>query len=314
MPHAPDAPDVVLPCRAGDNRELRFALRSIEKNFTYRHIWIVGAWPEWLREDHEHLSVVKRPAYASKYRTTRAHYLWACQRAAVSDPWVLWNDDFFCLTPTSELPTLHRGRCSEVAPLYRTWTSKWAVGMRETEALMKRIMPGRTLYNYDIHVPLLVHKAAMLHALSLAEAMKTGAPHVRTLYGNLQRLGGRQISDPKTYTKRTETYTGTWLSSQEDTFRTAVEPHLNAAGLHTASPFEIPGVPDKARPAPPGMRDPRSYSKRRMRYRVLNTGQGNRVVRDPEPATNHQRRRAVLEASVKESRRGKVGCLSCGQR
>lgn len=314
MPYRPDAPDVVIPCRAGENRELRFALRSIERNFDYRHIWIVGAWPDWLRENHERLSVVKRPAYSSKYRTTRAHYRWACLRREVSDPWVLWNDDFFCLAPTSELPALHRGRCSEVSPLYRTWTSKWAVGMRETEALMKRLMPGQTLYNYDIHTPLLVHKQAMMRALELAEGMKASAPHVRTLYGNLQRLGGRAIRDPKIYTKRTGQHPEDWLSSQEDTFRTAVEPLLNTAGLRSATAFEIPGIVDKQRPGVPGMRDPRSYSKRRMRYRVLKTDQGARVMRDPEPATNHQRRRAVLEASVKESRRGKVGCLSCGQR
>lgn len=314
MPYRPDAPDVVIPCRAGENRELRFALRSIERNFDYRHIWIVGAWPEWLNEGHERLSVVSRPAYHSKYKTTRAHYRWACLHPEVSDPWVLWNDDFFCLTPTTDLPALHRGRCSEVLPMYRTWTSKWAVGMRETDALMRRIMRGQTLYNYDIHVPLLVHKQAMLRALEIAEDMKASAPHVRTLYGNLQRLGGRPVRDPKIYTKRTGVHASGWLSSQEDTFRNAVEPHLNAAGLRAATDFEIPGIPDKGRAGVPGMRHPRTYDRGRMRYRVLNTDQGTRVMRAPGPETDHQRRRTRLEASVKESRKGKVGCLSCGQR
>lgn len=295
MPHSPDAPDVVLPCRPGDNRELRFALRSLERNFQYRHIWIVGSWPAWVRQDSPHLTCVKRPTLTPKYRTTRAHYQWACQEPAVTDPWVMWNDDFYLLHPLDELPPIHRGRCEQVTPMFQAWTSKWAIGLRETEKLLRRILPTATLYNYDIHTPLLVHKRQMMRALAYAESMRIPAPHVRTIYGNLAHLGGTAMADPKTYSPRPPTTTQMWLSSHESSFASAVEPHLRRLGLTGLSTFEIPGVNDNRRSTgAPKAPDPRSARKRRMRYRVMNTPDGRRVVpeatAETTPTAHHTRR------------------------
>jgi hypothetical protein len=283
MPYREDAPDVVLPCRPGENRELRYALRSIDRNLPYHHIWIVGSWPAWLNTDHPRLTAVKRPTLTPKYRTTRAHYRWACDNPDVTDPWIMWNDDFYLLQPLDEVPPIHRGRSENVARMFTTWTSKWAVGLRETEKVLRRMMPGTVLYNYDLHVPMLVHKRQMRRALTIAEQMNIAAPQVRTLYGNLAHLGGTAMHDPKTYTAKILPPGQLWLSSHESTFANAVEPHLRRAGLSTHSIFEIPGVPDHHRTNNPKAPDPRrNPRKRRMRYRVLNTPNGNRVV--PEDA------------------------------
>lgn len=289
MPYRADAPDVVLPCRPGDNRELRYALRSIENNLPYRHIWIVGSWPAWLRLDHPRLTAVKRPTLTPKYRTTRAHYRWACESPDVSDPWVMWNDDFYLLRPLEALPAIHRGRNDQVIPMFAAWHSKWAEGLRQTDAKLRRLLPGTVLYNYDIHTPLLVHKRHMRRALAIAETMKIAAPQVRTLYGNIAHLGGTPLHDPKYYTAGAVPTNTTWLSSHENTFIKAIEPHLRKAGLTGHSPFEIPGVPDHTRTQNPKAPDARySVSKRRMRYRVLKTPNGTRVVPEqpapPAPA------------------------------
>lgn len=296
MPYRPDAPDIVIPCRSGENRELRYALRSLDMFFPYRHIWIVGSWPRWVRPDHPHLTTIRRPTLRPKYRTTRAHYRWACDQPDVTDPWVMWNDDFFLLRPITKLPHIHRGRIRDIEPQFDTWQSKWAIGLRETHRLLRRIQPRRTLYSYDIHTPLLCHKNTMLRALDLADEMNAAAPHVRTIYGNLQHLGGTSLRDPKTYSYQQLSPGQTWLSSHENTFTTAVEPHLRAIGLTQPSPYEIPGIPDAPSAHQPPTAQLRADRKRRMRYRVLPGTGGNKIVPDtpdthiPTPAyTPHPR-------------------------
>lgn len=272
MPHTPDAPDIVLPCRSGDNPELRYALRSLRANMPYRHIWVIGSWPEWLR-DHQHLTRIKRATQRNKYATTRAHYRFACNFQRISDPWVMWNDDFYLLHPITDLPVLHWGSLAQTVERFSTWTSVWARGMRETAQLLKKLKPGIRHLCYDLHAPLTVHSAYMLEALDYGS--RINGAHIRTLYGNLAGIGGTYHPDPKTY--KTPDNPRTWLSSHESTFASAVLPTLRHRGLNTPAPWEIPGLEDRSIRTPPRATINRTRA-RRQTYRVL-----------PDPVTGRQR-------------------------
>lgn len=272
MPYTPDAPDIVLPCRNGDNPELRYALRSINQNMPHGHIWIIGAWPAWLK-DSEHLTRIRRPKQRHKYATTRAHYRYACQSPRISDPWVMWNDDFFLLRPIDQIPVLHWGPLDRAVTRFSSWTSRWANGMRDTAKLLKDLQPGTKHLCYDLHTPLTIHSASMLRALELGGRIP--AAHIRTLYGNLAHIGGTYHPDPKTYNAPNNPKT--WLSSHESTFIHAILPTLKHRGLTTPADWENLRIRDEGPRRVPRARTNRAR-RQRMTYRVL-----------PDPATGQQR-------------------------
>jgi hypothetical protein len=98
--------------------------------------------------------------------------------------------------------------------------------LRATGAYLKQVLPDQMLYCYEVHVPLVIHKAAMLEALTVARSLPTRAPHKRTIYGNLAGLGGHEVPDPKVSRQNSNRPAGPWMSSDDTGFRPLVLPIL----------------------------------------------------------------------------------------
>ena len=219
--------DAVYVCRSGQNFELRFSLRSLAAFVPHDRVHIVGGWPPWI--DRSAVRTHLRPAARTKYATTTAHLRYACEQSGVSDPFMLWNDDFYAVRPIEDPVDacgVHRGPLDQVVQQYRGMRGAWADGLRATAGRLAGLLPGRELWCYELHVPLIVHKAPMLHALQVAESMRVAAPHKRTLYGNLAGLGGVQVRDPKVTQATGQWPDGDWLSSDDAGFSRVVAPHL----------------------------------------------------------------------------------------
>lgn len=213
--------DVVYTNRDGDNPELRYSLRTLH-NVDHDRVWIFGGAPAWINPDtvtHRH-----RMQAGSPYSSTRGHIQAACNTDEVSDPFMLWNDDFYAMHHVGTMPVYHRGLMS--AMLDSPLKTPWAKGLRETAALMDKrgILDGAM--SYDVHLPLVIHKTEMREALRLAKNIHTDAIHLRTLYGAVAGLGGTPHRDPKMMRKSDPFPSGAWLSSSNDTFRSTVEPVL----------------------------------------------------------------------------------------
>ncbi len=214
--------DVVYVCRDGENPELRYSLRSLD-NVDHGKVWIFGGAPVWVDQDNVHFR--RRMQSGSAYSSTRGHIGAACNTPEVSDPFLLWNDDFFAMREVGEVPLYHRGPLDAMLERFATTKTLWAKGLRETAHLMEKRGVLENAVSYDTHLPLIVHKTEMLSALRWAKEARTDAIHLRTLYGVW--IGNSvEHPDPKIMKKSGPFPEGAWLSSGDDTFRSTVEPVL----------------------------------------------------------------------------------------
>lgn len=225
--------DIVYVNKDGDNPELRYSLRTL-KNVNHDKVWVIGGCPSWV--DQEKVGYRSRIQSGSPYSSVRAHISAACNISEVSDPFMLWNDDFFAMEYVGDVPVMHRGSLSEMQDKFADTKTPWAKGLRETAGTL--LQSGYTnALSYDTHTPLIIHKADMREALRWAKKAKFDAVHLRTIYGNLANLGGIEIEDPKLLRRSHPFPRGPWLSSGDDTFRSTVEPVLRYL-FPDPSPYE----------------------------------------------------------------------------
>src|SRR5690606_39482205 len=74
----------------------------------------------------------------------------------ISDPFLLFNDDFFVLQPIEEVPILHNGPVGG-APRSSVGMSTYQQGRIDTRRLLQQWGYQRPL-SYELHIPLEVHK------------------------------------------------------------------------------------------------------------------------------------------------------------
>ena len=222
--------DIVYVVRDGENPELRYSLRSLA-NVEYGRVWIIGGSPPWTQPDGAY---IPNPNTGSSYAATRSHLRLACQTEEISDPFWLWHDDYFAMRPTTLTPR-HRGSLQGMAERFARTGTIWARGLREVAAWLEKRYQDPICW--DIHAPLLVHKALMLEALELAKTFKADSVPVYTLYGNVYGFDGVETPDPKMMRRSDPFPTGDWLSSSDSTFRSVVEPVLRYT-FPDPSPYE----------------------------------------------------------------------------
>lgn len=223
--------DVVYPCRFGENPELRYSLRSLA-NLPHDRVWIFGGAPAWARA-----AVVPTDQSRTKYANTTGALHAACLHEEVSDPFVLMNDDFYIMRPVPEVPALNRGTVATVIAEYRArlYDSVYLRGMAETAALLERMGFADPL-SYELHIPLVVHKEAMLAAIEAGREL--AVPHKRTIYGNIAGLGGEVTADVKVFAPDQPLPRGAWLSTDDRTYA-RVAPLLEWL-FPDPSPYESP--------------------------------------------------------------------------
>lgn len=211
--------DAVYVTRDGENPELRYSLRSLQ-NVPHNDVWIFGGVPSWV--DTENVKIRPNRQESTPYRSTLSHIEKACDDIEVSDPFLLWNDDYYAMKPTV-VPVLHRGTLDHF--LEASTNTPWWKGLRETHALLKEIRIENPMC-YEVHAPLVIHKRDMQHAIRLVKKNGLNGSALRSVYGNIAPIGGHRTEDPKMFYRSDLFPQGDWLSSGPSVFHSTVEPVL----------------------------------------------------------------------------------------
>jgi len=202
-----------------DNPELRYSLRSVWQNMPHGQVIIVGHLPRWVRNvryipvDQDNRSGAKR---------MNALRNLAALAAAGPGEFVLMNDDFFAVRPTAAVPPpVHRGSLARLAAAREAAVpgSEHGRVLRLTDSILCEAGLSEPLA-YETHTPMHMSAAGLALALDTGDRSGSHLFAPRSLYGNLHRLGGRQIGNVKVYAgDEAPPAAEDWLSTTDTSFR-----------------------------------------------------------------------------------------------
>ena len=193
--------------------ELRYSLRTVEKNFPHGRVFFFCGCPQGITPDR---FVPFEQKGATKWERATSTFRKIAETEEVSEDFWLFNDDFFILQRIDGLPYMTRGLLSERVNELRErhGLSGYAVKLAETiTALESRGLETR---DYALHVPMLINKQKALEVLDAIPE----CPMFRSLYGNYHKVGGIKTDDVKIHDRMTVPAEGqTLLSTSDISFR-----------------------------------------------------------------------------------------------
>lgn len=190
-------PDVIYPVRPGQsNEELKLSLRSLS-NLPHGDVYIVGFKPSWIRD-------VGFIAGGNSAVAPRANLynnlLLACTHPGLSETITIFNDDMYVVDPIDSVPVLFRG------PLVAQWNATvkragakgwWQESLSATMNALA-VEGHQNPISYELHTPFPCDRSLMAETLQrFAGVTPQNPPQWRSLYGNMQRIGGQMWPDCK---------------------------------------------------------------------------------------------------------------------
>lgn len=181
--------DVVYPLGTGSrwsDNELRYSLRSLEKNFPeLGRVFIVGRKPAWL-------TGVEHIPFPDKYRGNKdanliTKVLAACE-AGISKEFIRLSDDELFPLPTRyrEMVALHWGDLKEKSDAF--FASTWKSHLRNTRNRMASL--GLSTFHFDTHTPN-AYDREKFKAVMADHPWEKVPMTINTLYYNATQATGR---------------------------------------------------------------------------------------------------------------------------
>ncbi len=193
--------DVVWVCRTGSNEELRYSIRSVAANMPHENIVVVGGKPDWYTG--KFVEVVTHDSDGrlskNKYENTKNNIRQIIETTTISDDFILMNDDFYVMKPIDQLQYYHGGLLVDKIKTHNEFAPNagYTNVLRRTAQVLDA-MGFEDPLDYTLHIPMMFNKNKLVKVLEQPIAS------IRTLYGNMYRVGGRKMNDVKVHPKRNE--------------------------------------------------------------------------------------------------------------
>ena len=195
-----------------DTDELRYSLRSVEKNFPHRFVWFVGGQPKGFKPDR---AIPHKQEGALKWELIRSSMYKAVENEELSDEFFLFNDDFFIMKPVKgewkNFVDMTLSERIEELKLENPWLNIY--GRTLFKAEQELLSLGAPTMNYDVHLPMLFKKSEVVEAIK-----QCSSPQMRSVYGNVTRSPFKVRPDVKVYDMDTVPEDPDFLSTNDKVF------------------------------------------------------------------------------------------------
>jgi len=173
------------------NNEIRYSLRSVEKNMPKSRVFIIGECPEFIT-GVVHIPV--KDESDNKLINARRKYLIAASDKRISQNFILMNDDFFILKKIDKVENYIRGTLAEMIKRHPIKGGYYYKSLNETKRILEKV-GVEDPWDFEVHAPMVFDKDKLLAILEMIDEGK--AYSFRSLYGNLCRLNGTKVIDFK---------------------------------------------------------------------------------------------------------------------
>ncbi len=161
------------------NDELKYSLRSVDKNFPHNRVVFIGGKPMYLHPDKQ---IVINQKGKTKWDRVRAMLELVGKDDNLTENFVLFNDDFFVMKPVNRLPAYRYGTlrqlCGRIERKNNGNPTAYTLNIGTTiSALKEAHLP---ISNFELHVPIILNRKKLLEII-------TSFPDIRgtrSLYGN----------------------------------------------------------------------------------------------------------------------------------
>lgn len=216
--------------RGGQNEELRYSIRSVEKFMPAGEVYLFGEKPNWYIG--KYTRVLQR---GHKYDNARKNLKQICVNDEISDTFVLMNDDFFAIEDVPEIQTYHGGLLKHKIETYQHIRGRGAYTrlLEKTYKGLRRMGIEEPL-DYELHVPMIMTKSGLESVLETDMLW-------RSSYGNINQVGGTRIFDVKVYHDYPYTHQNEcpYLSSSDESFAYVYKKYLKEKLRYSPSRYEL---------------------------------------------------------------------------